>query len=240
MIDRLPKMDRVSFDVPDPSLDQARLLFCLAGNPVQGFAFKKHFLGAKQMKVILQTGLRGLSGSMEDWVYQYRNGKTYLGPKHPSTKPPTEGMIAQRAHFKDARDYAVAALEDEATREFYTPFAEERGWTLYTTAVTDFLNAPEIKPLDLSTYKGQVGDKIVIRAEDDFGMADVDVKITADDGTQIEQGKAIEKGLRSGTWIYTATRSVALGSDIFIEVVGLDHAGTEARVSESPRVGADA
>ena len=192
------------------------------------------------MKVILQNGLRGLSGGIEDWIYQYRNGKTYIGPRHPSTKEPTQAMLNQRALFREASVYGKMAIGDPALCEFYGPIAEERGMTIYTMAVTDFLNKPEVKPLDLDHYQGQVGDTILIRATDDLGLTDVDVKLTASDGTPIEQGKAIEKGINSGVWIYTATRSVAQGSDIFIEVVAVDHAGSEAKITESPTVGVDA
>jgi hypothetical protein len=95
------------------------------------------------------------------------------------------------------------------------------------------------KPMDLSNYKGRVGDKILIQAVDDIGLVDVDVTISANDGSQIERGKAVENGVRTGHWIYTATAPVALGSDIFIELVGFDHAGTKAEYAESPRVGED-
>ena len=45
--------------------------------------------------------------------------------------------------------------------------------------------------------------------------------------------------MRTGIWTYAATAPVALGSDIFIKVVGVDHAGTKAQLTETPTVGAD-
>ena len=65
------------------------------------------------------------------------------------------------------------------------------------------------------------------------------MKIIAQDGTPIESGKALEEGARSGKWIYTATKQVALGSDVFIEVKGVDHAGNETKLTENPTVGID-
>ncbi len=53
------------------------------------------------------------------------------------------------------------------------------------------------------------------------------------DGTPIESGRAVETGVRSGEWTYTATAHVALGSDIFIEVNGVDHAGHETKLTEN-------
>jgi len=78
-----------------------------------------------------------------------------------------------------------------------------------------------------------VGNTISIRAVDDIGLADVEVELIAIDGTNIEKGKGVENGIRSRHWTYTAKAPVALGSDIFIKVVGVDHAGTKAQITES-------
>ena len=100
------------------------------------------------------------------------------------------------------------------------------------------MHAPsECKTQEVTLLKP--GDTITIRATDDIGLAGVDVKISSQDGTLIEQGKATEDGVRTGKWIYTATQSVALGTDIFIEVKGVDHAGNEVQLTENPTVGAD-
>ena len=67
-----------------------------------------------------------------------------------------------------------------------------------------------------------------------------DVSINRLDGTDIEKGQAVETSPRSGKWIYTATQPVALGSDIFIEVVATDYVGKNVKVTENPIVGAEA
>jgi len=103
----------------------------------------------------------------------------------------------------------------------------------------DFLNRPHFQYVDLLEYKGRVGDPIVIKARDDLGLADVDVELVTQLGDPIESGKAVEEGVRSGKWIYTATVPVALGSSFFIEVNGVDHAGTKIKISENPVVGED-
>ena len=54
----------------------------------------------------------------------------------------------------------------------------------------------------------------------------------------IENGMAVEMGERSGFWTYTATQPVAPGTDIFIEVVGVDHTGKRVKLTENPIVGA--
>ena len=192
------------------------------------------------MKAHLPKSLRGLSGDLDGWVYQYRNGKTYIRPKWDSKKGPSQAMLNQQERFEEASDYANEAKQDPALCEFYGPIAEEKGLSIYTVAMADFLNEPTIEPLKLAKYQGNVGDKIVIRAVDDLGFADLNVKILAQDGTLIESGKPVQSGPRSKKWTYIATQPVAKGTDIFIEVEGCDHAGTMAKLTENPTVGAGA
>ena len=79
----------------------------------------------------------------------------------------------------------------------------------------------------------------MVIAKDDIGLANVEFILTAMDGTRIEQGPAVEDGIRSGKWIYTATVAVPLGADIFVEARGVDHAGNKTVVSANPIVGTD-
>jgi hypothetical protein len=104
-------------------------------------------------------------------------------------------------------------------------------------AIGDYLKAPTFKPLDLSKYTGQVGDPIVIRVVDEIGLVSLEVSIDRVDGTDVEKGQAVETSVRSGKWIYTATAPVALGSDIFIEVLGTDYTGKKLKMTENPIVG---
>ena len=188
-------------------------------------------------KVFLQPGLRGLSGGMGDWVYSLRKGKTVLGMKAIRNGEPSQAQMAHQERFKEAVAFAKSALATPALRAFYEPIALEREITVYALAIGDFLKRPEFQYVDFETYKGRVGDTIEIKAVDDVGMAHVDVKISSQAGTLIESGAALESGSGTGKWIYTATVPVALGSDIFLEATGADHAGTKIKISENPTVG---
>src|SRR5215211_7810786 len=139
--------------------------------------------GANEMKVILQKGLRGLSGGMEDWVYQMRNGKTYLGPKPSCTKEPSQAELNQRERFKEASVYDKTVLADPAAKEFYAPIAKGREITVYALAIGDYLKVPTIEPLELAKYKGRVGDLISITTKDDVGVVELNVELTRTDGT---------------------------------------------------------
>lgn len=190
-------------------------------------------------KVRFHGPIAGFSGAMGEMVFadQEKKGRTLAYMK--KHYDPSQAQLNQWAHFKESARRAKAALENPVTRAFYEAIADARDSSTYAVAFTDFLVLPSFKAINLSEYKGRVGDPIRIRAVDDIGLADVEVTLSANDGTQIEQGKAVEDGTGTGLWIYTATVPVSLGSDIFIEVVGVDHAGSQAQITESPRVGVD-
>ena len=190
-------------------------------------------------KVRFHGPVAGFSGAMGEMVFADNEKKNRTVAYMKTHYDPTEAQRNHRARFAECARRAEAALTDPATHAFYQAIAMERDSTAQVVALTDFLVLPNFMPLSLSNYRGQVGDTITIRATDDIGLAGVDVKISAQDGTLIEQGKATEDGVRTGKWIYTATQSVALGTDIFIEVKGVDHAGNEVQLTENPTVGAD-
>ena len=190
-------------------------------------------------KVRFHGPVAGFSGAMGEMVFADTEAKNRTVAYMKKHLPPTQAQLEHRAYFAESVRRAVAALENPAKRAFYEAIAAERGVTAHLVALTDFLVAPSFKPLDLANYKGQAGDPIVIRAVDDIGLADVEVTLTANDGRQIETGKAVEAGVRTGIWTYTATAVVPLGSDIFIELVGYDYAGQRTQHTESPRVGED-
>ena len=187
----------------------------------------------------LNPTVDGYRGSIGRLVFKKYKGRTIVAKKPVRTREPSLAELARRERFKDAVAYAKPVLADPAAREFYELIALQRDISVYALAVGDYLKQPRIKPLNLTKYKGNIGDMIQIRAVDDIGLAYLDVEIVAQDGPPIESGKALETGAGTGKWTYTATAQVALGSDIFIEVKGADHAGNETQMTENPTVGVD-
>jgi hypothetical protein len=90
-----------------------------------------------------------------------------------------------------------------------------------------------VDEVDLSAYAGQVGDKIAIRAHDDFDVSGVRVAISSADGHALESGAAVETppnpnnavGRAAGRWLYTATAAVLTGTSVRIEVTATDRPG---------------
>lgn len=191
-------------------------------------------------KVRFHGPIAGFSGAMGEMVFADTKEKNRTTAYMKTHYTLSQAQLDHQERWKEASARAKQALEDPTVRAFYETIAVERDVHTFVVAFTDFLVPPTFKPLDLSEYKGKVGDKIIIRAKDDIGLTHVDVNIVAQDGTPIEQGQAIEDGVRSGNWSYTATRPVALGTDVFIEIKGVDHAGNKGQYSENPTVGVDA
>jgi hypothetical protein len=189
--------------------------------------------------VELNPTVDGYRGSIGRLVFKKYKGRTIVGKKPVRTKEQSQAELARQENFREAVAYAKSVIANPVASEFYKPIAFQRDISVYNCALGDFLKVPTIKPLNLDSYKGRIGDVIKIRAVDDTGFADLNVEIVAQDGAPIESGPAVEEGERSGKWIYTATKAVALGSEIFIEVKGCDHAGNKAQITENPTVGAE-
>ena len=191
-------------------------------------------------KVRFKGPIAGFSGEMDGIVFADKKKKNQTTAYVKKANPPSKAQLAVQARVAKAARRVKKKLEDPALREFYEMIARETDSLAHLVAVRDWMVQPTFESLDLSGYKGNVGDQISVEAKDDIGLASVIFTLTAVDGTRIEQGPAIEDGVRTGDWIYTATVPVPLGTDIFVEARGVDHAGNKTVVSANPIVGEDA
>ena len=165
---------------------------------------------AQSKNNVITHGLTGLVGDM--LVFRNRGGKTFVSSKPKErTGEPSEGQKLQHERFQEAILYAKGATSNPDIKAEYAE-AITGNETAYNVAVADFFHAPNIKSIDLSGYTGKVGETIIIRATDDFKVADVNVTIFNADGTEVEHGQAIcSNGV---DWIYTATAdNSSLGGD---------------------------
>jgi hypothetical protein len=87
---------------------------------------------------------------------------------------------------------------------------------------TDLLPPPKIEMIEVSTYKGQVDDLILLATSDDFGMTNLRVVIQDDQGNLIESGDAAQFDDCSDCWDYMTTVSVPSGTPVIISVVATD------------------
>jgi hypothetical protein len=87
------------------------------------------------------------------------------------------------------------------------------------------LNPPRIEMIELSLYKGQIGDMILLGTTDDFGIDNIRVTIRDYRGNLIESGYADADDDGSGVWNYFATASVPSGTSVIIYATATDRFG---------------
>jgi hypothetical protein len=189
-------------------------------------------------KVRFTGPIGGLSGSIDGMVFADNGLRTVAYIRKPKTGEKSEAEQRRDDLMAEARAYATSVKNDNPELwAFYKQLAKPKKISPRSVAVKDFLNVPFFKPLDLTNYNGQVGDPIKIHCKDDIGLVSVEVSIDRQDGTDVENGMAAVLDAREGFWIYRATQPVPRGTDIFIELVGLDHAGHRIKLTENPIVG---
>jgi hypothetical protein len=76
---------------------------------------------------------------------------------------------------------------------------------VYHVAFTDYLKAPNIKSIDAALYQGAIGEKIEIKAVDDFKVTSVHVELRSANDVALESGEAVQDVLNPMNWIYTVT-----------------------------------
>ena len=169
---------------------------------------------------VITKGMAGMVG--DTIVFRQRAGKTIVSaaPK-PTNKPSTEQQVQHRQKFQQAIIYGKKTLQNEATKAAYQAVAKE-GESAFNVAVADMLHAPDIDTIDLSGYHGNPGDKILVKATDDFNITQVQVSIVNADGSVLESGDA-EIGEDGITWTYSATGTNAdlSGDKIVVKVSDL-------------------
>jgi hypothetical protein len=190
-------------------------------------------------KVRFKSPIGGFSGAMDGMVFADNGERTVAYIRKQRKGEKSEAEMARDQKWAEARGYAQSVMESNPELwEFYQQVGKERKTSPFALAVGDYLKPPSFRSLDLRYYHGQVGDPIQILAVDNLGLASVEVSIERQDGGSVEKGMAVELAARTGFWAFKATQPVDPGTGLFIEVVGVDHAGHEVRLTESPVVGA--
>lgn len=157
------------------------------------------------MELLENDLVEGSSGRFgKRLIYTQRGTKTIVS-RRPARKrnPNTPRQKAVRELFAEGILYAREVIADEVTKAMYQ--AKARGnQSAFNVALSDYCKAPEISKYSLADYTGQIGDKISIRAIDDFKVQSVKLVIKSSTDNMIEEGQAVLSA-NGADWIYTAT-----------------------------------
>ncbi|MBW0177569.1 hypothetical protein [Sediminibacterium sp.] len=159
----------------------------------------------------------------KELVFRNWNGKTIVA-KAPGRRKgePTADQLKTQDSFLMGSRYAkaISSGANPELAEAYTAVLKPRQ-NLYSRALEDFMSAPKVVSINTRFYKGAEGDKIVIRAKDDFKVTGVSVEIYAADGTLLETGEAVSD-IYDLDWTYTATQSNSLLAGTVIKAIATD------------------
>ncbi|WP_046242631.1 hypothetical protein [Hymenobacter terrenus] len=181
---------------------------------------------AKVKNNIVTQGLSGMLGGQLVFRQTSRGTVVGVAPSEPSG-PPTAGQLAQRERFQQAVIYAKGRSQDPAVQAEYGDTAKAQDISVYNVLLRDFMQAPNITAVDLDQYTGQVGELIVVTANDDHAVKAVTVKIENSDSSLVEQGAAQQQA-DPNRWHYLTTATNASLAGDKITVTATDNPGHNA------------
>ena len=173
---------------------------------------------------LLVRGARGNVG--KQFVYRKQGNNTHIVrmPVFRKDAVPTENQVHVRELFSDAAVYARGVISSPDLKKEYEKKTPP-GRTAYNMAFRDFLKAPVVKGIDTLNYKGLPGSTIVIKAKDDFRVAEVRLSIHTAAGVLVEEGNAVLNPIKQSLWIYTATQNNAAPAGCVIRATAVDLPG---------------
>jgi hypothetical protein len=179
-------------------------------------------------KITLNSGIKRIQGTIDSWVYRKNGDGTIIASLPNRTAPPTAAQLAVREQFRAAAAYARTVQLDTIQLPRYEAAARAKGMRLFPFALADFLNEPEVLAIDTSAYHGAVGQRIRVRARDDFEVTGVNVIIRDGEAAVIQQGAAV---LTNSVWEYATTVGIAPGEILAIEAIATDRPGHTGSLS---------
>ena len=153
-------------------------------------------------KVLMNPVVRFIQGKVGDVVFKRQGDGVILARKSVSKKPPSAAQLAQRERFRQATLYGRLVTADPERKAVYAQRAESRRKPLISLIIRDFMNVPVVAMVDLSQFRGEAGDRIVVLADDDFGVVGVTVQILGENGRLLAEGAAVEEPEGSRRWVY--------------------------------------
>ena len=142
---------------------------------------------AKQDRNAVMRSTRGMFAKQV--VFKERAGDVYVSgpPKKRGNKKATPSQIAVQSRFRNATDYAKMVMESPELKAAYKKIANAKQ-SAYNIAFRDAFNVPVVTRIIRDSYRGVVGDTIIVQAKDDFKVHRVEVAIFDSADVLIEQG----------------------------------------------------
>ncbi len=156
---------------------------------------------------ILMQMVRGSLGK-QITIYE-RNGQIIMAKKRGrSNKKPTQKQLEARLKMTIASARAQLMMEDPQIKAYYQSLAGP-GQNAYNIAVKDAYRSPEVQNIRLEK------EEVVVTAQNEFRVAEVEVKVVDVEGVVTERGRAF-LGWNGIDWYYKPTALPAGGKVIVV------------------------
>ena len=175
------------------------------------------------MELLENDLIEGSSGRFgKRLIYSQRGRKTVITRRSSRKRNPnTPQQQVVREAFAEGIIYARGVIADPALKSLYQAKVKDNQ-TAFNLAVSDFCKAPQITKLHVLDYSGQISDKLIVRAVDDFKVESVTLTITDSADSLIEEGTAVLSP-NGADWIYLATvaNPVLAGTKVMVSAADL-------------------
>ncbi len=153
-------------------------------------------------KVILNTAIGHVSGTIGDLVFRQHKGKTVWQKKAQRRQPWSRRQGHHRNTFGAGAAYAAQVRSDPELRKAYVMAWRRRRKHLnyWQAAIHDFFHGPEINRMELRDYTPAGGGRLAISVWDDFMVARVHVATRDVTGVVLGFGEA---KFEFGAWHFT-------------------------------------
>ena len=181
---------------------------------------------AKSENNEVMFGARGRVGNLV--VFKNYYGRTIISKVKTKRDKEvfSEKQELTKERFKEAVIYAKGVVKDEILCDFYRPF-EKGGCRIYNLAMADFCKPPQVKSINVTSYQGNIGDNLIIRACDNFKVVGVEVTIKKPNGCLLEGAAAI-LAANEADWMYTAT---AVNKDVVGTIITVKVTDTPGNIT---------
>jgi hypothetical protein len=188
------------------------------------------------MAHVIQNPLSGnIAGKIGGLVFVHRSdGRTVVRRAPPIPTTFSAPQLKDQRRFAQAVAYFKRVKTNPELYANYQQLARETHRRACDLAIADFLNAPEITQIDLSGFRGEPGDRVLIHTSDQTGVQSVQVAITNVNGTLLEQGVAALEAA-PGLWRYTIQSPVEPDQIVLIQVTAADLAGNSTSTTVAAR-----
>lgn len=150
-------------------------------------------------------------------VFRQMRGKTVVANRPRAPKRQSERQKQNRERFREATQFAHAAMLDADKKKYYSARAQKLNLpNAYTAAITDYLRKPQISKVKLNTKQNRVNIKV---SKKGFSIASAHIAVTDENGIVLAFGEAQITDRTKHVWTALLPKIICSGRDQMYRLV---------------------